>query len=183
MDVISERVGKVRKLNQSKKHSVIPNICSATPLLSQHPASRRTASMSFKLDKCSPLVQRLLLRSDVDNGAPSRFKFGVKDIVDNEIFINKNAVRKKKKKIEEEYKIDVSTYPPTRHQLRLQAMRKELDHLNAYNEREMWKIKKMRRKRKPKQVVVKMMNLNQAFQAQVPEIKPEKSVKSRKAPL
>ena len=63
-------------------------------------------------------------------------------------------------------------------------MRKELDNLNAYNEREMWKIKRMRRRRKPKQVfVVKMMNLNQAFQAQVQEAKPEKNSKPRKAPL
>lgn len=41
----------------------------------------------------------------------------------------------------------------------------------------------MKRKRKPKKVVVKNLNLNQAFQIQIEEAKEVKKDKPRKAPL
>lgn len=103
------------------------------------------------------------------------------------MFIDKNAIKKKKKKIEEEYKIDVSSYPPTKGMLKLRAMRKELEGLNLYNERQLLKIRRMRQRNRAqsqqKVVVKKVINLNQPFFSQVKEVKKVKKEPSRKAAL
>lgn len=154
-----------------------------SPLLSKPMMAKRLGSMSFNINRFTPLVHKLIEESISNDITVSKFKFGVKDVVNNEIFENKNV--KKKKKIDEEYKIDVSHYPPTKHQLQLRELRKQLDRMNEYNDREMRKIKRMRRVKRAK-VVIKKMNFLSGFIVQQEEVKKEPSrspSKSRKAPL
>lgn len=166
-----------------KKKSIFNSGGCGSPLIPPR-KDDRSGSISFSVGRGSPLLLKLLQEAEEPTSAAlHRFKFGLKDIVNNEIYINKNSVKKKKPRIEEEYKIDVSSYPPSKHQLKLRAMQKELDHLNAYNEREMWRIKRLRRKRKPKKVVVrKMVGLNGELFIQN-QVKEEKKAKPKKAPL
>jgi len=58
---------------------------------------------------------------------------------------------------------------------KLQGLREEIDSLNATNEREIARIRKIMNKEKTKtKVVTKRMVLNEAFQMEIQEIKVQK---------
>ena len=115
-----------------------------SPLLDKSSMFRRLGSMGYNVNRCSPLFQQII-EGSLDSNNVRKFKFGVTDVVNRAIYEVKNN-KKKKKKIDEEYKIDVSRYPPTKQQLQLRELRKELDHMNDYNEREMSKIKRLQQR-------------------------------------
>jgi len=174
---------KINLFSNFKKFSELQKGGMGSPLVTPMTNIRHKGCTSFNTGKLSPLVKKLMEDSENPPSKTKKFKFGVHDVVDNSVFFNKNAEKKKKKRIEDEYKIDVSSYPPCKGQIKLQAMQKELDNMGAYNQRQIWKIRRMRKKRKPKQVVIRQMNLNQSFQTQEVVVKEVKKEKPRKAPL
>jgi hypothetical protein len=170
--------------SENRKASALKGDYCGSPLIKPR-VSSRASSMSFQYVKASPLLKKLISDSE-SKCTQQKFKFGKSDVVNNDLYINKNAI-KKKRKIEDEYKIDVSAYKPTKEMLKLRAMMKELDGLNVHNDRQIEKMRRLRRRNKirsqQKVVVRKVINLNQTTPVQVEEVKEEKKGVSRKAAL
>ena len=115
-----------------------------SPLLEKTSMFRRLGSMGYNVNRLTPLVKQII-EGSLNNSDVKKFKFGAKDVVNRAIYEVKNN-KKKKKRIDEEYKIDVSRYPPTKRQLQLRELREELNQMNDYNEKEIRKIKRMQQR-------------------------------------